>query len=426
MDPSRQLSPAFVEGLDVSAYGITRSLGPHHVPVYALNDRLRDALRYSRYCRDCFLFPDDPAQPRAYAGDSVANENVLCQLMLEWGSRFPQKPVLFATSDWYARFLCNRQQELKEKFLFHWVTPELFTTITDKGAMVRFCQRTGIEVPRTHMPLAEDNIAQIAWDFVYPCIIKPINRYTAGFPVQTAKVLVAQRPQEAIAFFTKYPQMKGATLMQELIEGGDDQVFQYTALVNTRGEVAAYSTVRKLCQYPAGFGSMCYGQTERNDDLRIIGEKLIRALDYRGLGSLEFKYRQKDGGYYFIEMNTRLPWYNGIFADAGVNMAYLAYLDLAQEKAPAGEKESRSENANGEGLPSQRDRVTWVGYHNYASCRRETRSARSISLPKFISTVASAKSYAWWNRDDPRPFLASGMLAARRTAGTVLRKIGLR
>jgi predicted ATP-grasp superfamily ATP-dependent carboligase len=141
---------------------------------------------------------------------------------------------------------------------------------------------------------------------------------------------------------------------------------------------------------------------------------------------MEFKYRQKDGGYYFIEMNTRLPWYNGIFADAGVNMAYLAYLDLAQEKAPAGEKESRSENANGEGLPSQRDRVTWVGYHNYASCRRETRSARSISLPKFISTVASAKSYAWWNRDDPRPFLASGMLAARRTAGTVLRKIGLR
>lgn len=419
MGPSRQLSRAFVEGLDVSAYGITRSLGPQDVPVYALNDRLRDALRYSRYCRDCFLFPDDPTQPRAYAGDTVANEDVLCQLMLEWGSRFSQKPVLFATSDWYARFLCNRQQELKEKFLFHWVAPELFNTITDKGSMVRFCQSTGIKVPRTHMPVAGDNIEQIARDFAYPCIIKPVNRFTAGFPVEAAKVLVAQMPLEAIEFFTEYPQMKGATLMQELIEGGDDQVFQYTALVNSRGEVPVYSTVRKLCQYPAGFGSMCYGQTERNDDLKAVGEKLIRALGYRGLGSLEFKYRQKDGGYYFIEMNTRLPWYNGIFADAGVNLAYLAYLDLV------GEKNGRSAT-NGAASPTQRDRVTWIGYHNYASCYRETRRSRSITLPKFFSNVASAKSYAWWNRNDPKPFLASGMLSAKRTAGSVLRRIGLR
>ena len=56
---------------------------------------------------------------------------------------------------------------------------------------------------------------------------------------------------------------------------------------------------------------------------------MILALGYRGLGSLEFKYRHKDSGYYFIEMNTRLPWYNGVFADAGVNLPHLAYLDLA-------------------------------------------------------------------------------------------------
>ena len=109
MTAQPDISPVFVEGLDVSAYGITRSVGRHGVPVCALNDHLRDPLRYSRYCRECFVFPDDPSQPRAYAGDSVANEDVLCRLVLEWGSRFRQKPVLFATSDWFARFLSNRQ-----------------------------------------------------------------------------------------------------------------------------------------------------------------------------------------------------------------------------------------------------------------------------------------------------------------------------
>jgi predicted ATP-grasp superfamily ATP-dependent carboligase len=423
MAAQHHISPVFVEGLDISAYGITRSVGGQSVPVYALNDKLRDPLRYSKYIRECFVYPDDPSQPRAYAGDSVANEDVLARLMLEWSARCEHKPVLFVTSDWFARFLSHRQMELKDRFLFHWVAPDLFNTIVDKGSMIRFCERTGIKVPRTHITRPDDDMTQVARDFVYPSLIKPIHRYTAGFPVESAKVLVAQNTQEAQDFFAKYPQMKGATLMQELIEGGDDQVFQYTALVNTQGEIAAYSTVRKLRQYPAGYGSMCYGTTEYNEALALAGRKLILALGYRGLGSLEFKYRQKDGGYYFIEMNTRLPWYNGLFADAGVNLPYLAYLDLAS--GPSGN------NAAGYAPPQQRDGTTWVGYHNYASWFRETRDREmkpphSISRMAFLGHVARAKSYGWWNASDPKPFLASGILAARRLAGRVLRKAGLR
>jgi D-aspartate ligase len=409
----RDITPVFVEGLDVSAYGIARSLGRHGIPVYALNDHLRDPLKYSRYVRECFVYPDDPAQPRAYAGDSVANEDVLCRLMLEWGARFPRKPVLFATSDWFARFLSNQQQRLVEKFLFHWVPGEVFNTIVDKGTMARFCETAGVKVPRTHITRAEDDMGQIARDFVYPCLIKPVHRYTANFPVESAKVLIAQTPAEAQAFFDKFPMMKGATLMQELIEGGDDQVFQYTALVNSGNQVAGFATVRKLRQYPPGFGSMCYGQTEKNEALAGEGLKLIKALGYRGLGSLEFKYREKTGGYYFIEMNTRLPWYNGIFADAGVNLPYLAYLDLTGATMTH---------------PVQVDGISWLGYHNYASWYRETRyretrGERPLSRTNFMSTVARARSYAWWNSADPKPFLASGILAARRTAGKLVRKL---
>jgi hypothetical protein len=45
---------------------------------------------------------------------------------------------------------------------------------------------------------------------------------------------------------------------------------------------------------------------------------------------------------------------------------------------------------------------------------------------KFGSHVAQAKSYAWWNWSDPAPFFASGLLAARRFAGSVLRRLRLR
>jgi len=420
---SSDISPVFVEGLDVSAYGIARGLGRRGVPVYALHDSLRGPLRFSRYVRQCFLFSDDPTQPRAYAGDSVANEDELCRLMLEWSQGFSRKPVLFATSDWFARFLSNRQRQLKEKFLFHWVPPELFTTIVDKGQMVRFCQQAGVRVPRTHITRPEDDMAEVTRSFVYPCLVKPVHRYTAGFPVETAKVLIAQDAQQALAFFEKYPRLKGGTLMQELIEGGDDQVFQCTALVGQSGEIAAYSTVRKLRQYPPGYGSMCHGRTEPNEAMTADALKLLRALGYRGLGSLEFKYRQKDGGYYFIEMNTRLPWYNGLFADAGVNLAHLAYLDLVNDGSAAPSPASLSSAPLSS---AQRNGTTWISFHNFAGWFRETKGRREIGLAGFAAQVAKAKSYAWWNWGDPAPFFASLMLAARGAVGRVLRRMGLR
>lgn len=412
MSSLRDMPPVFVEGLDVSAYGIAQSLGRNGVPVYALNDHLRDPLRFSRYIRRCFVYPDDPAQPRAYAGDSVADEEVLAQLLLEWRSQFTHGPVLFATSDWFARFLSNQQHRLADKFLFHWIAPDLFSTINDKGRMVAFCQRVGVRVPRTHITSSEDDIAAVTRSFVYPCIIKPVHRYASGFPLLTAKVLIANDAQQALEFFHKYPQLKGGTLIQELIEGADDQVFQYTALLNNKGEVAACSTVRKLKQYPPGFGSMCYGQTERNEAISAEALKLLRALDYRGLGSLEFKYRHKDGAYYFIEMNTRLPWYNGIFAGAGINLPYLAYLDLIGESSPARNR--------------QRDQTRWVSAHNYASWYRESNGKREPGRAGFVSHIARANSYAWWNWADPGPFLSSLILAARRGAASLLRALGLR
>ena len=406
------LGAAFVEGLDISAYGIARSLGPHGVPIYALTDGVRDHLRFSRYCREAFVFSDDPNQPRAYAGDRIANDEVLCQSMLEWSSRFAEKPALFATSDWFTRFLCRKQRELSPRFLFHWVAPGLLDSIIDKGAMAGFCERAGVRVPRTHVTRTQDDLAGVARGFVYPCLVKPIHRYVAGFPSDGAKVFVAQTPERLEAFFDQYPQAKGATLLQEVIEGDDDQVFQCTALLSTTGQVAAFSTVRKLQQYPPGYGSMCYGRAERNDELAEEALKVIRALGYRGLASLEFKYRASDGGYYFIEMNTRLPWYNGLFAAAGVNLAQLAYLDLHGNAAPVTD------------LATQRDGTTWLSYHAYAKWYRATRLRRPISLARFTATLAGSTSYAWWNSADPAPFVWSQLYGIRGSAGNLVRRLG--
>jgi predicted ATP-grasp superfamily ATP-dependent carboligase len=159
---------------------------------------------------------------------------------------------------------------------------------------------------------------------------------------------------------------------------------------------------------------MCYGQTERNEELVAESLKLLRALGYRGLGSLEFKYRASDKNYYFIEMNTRLPWYNGIFDDAGVNLAYLAYLDLVGESDESVLKKTR-----------QRD-VAWTSFRKYSAWYRDARKEQSTSLWSWIGSIGRARSFAWWNASDPRPFIASLVFRLRGFAAGVLKAAGLR
>ncbi len=276
--------------------------------------------------------------------------------------------------------------------------------IADKGRMASLCERVGVRVPYTHVTAAHDDIAAVSRAVPYPCIVKPLHRYTAGFP-GPGKLFVARTPDCLEGFFNRHPATIGATLIQQMIEGGDDQIFQYTALIGNSGLHAA-ATVRKLRQYRPGYGSMCYGRTEPNQAIIVEGSKLLDAIQYRGLASLEFKYSAKEDSYYFIEMNPRLPWYNGIFADASINLAHLAYADLT---GAATAKESR-----------QADHVHWISFRENRGWFKETPPAPR-KLLKWVASVVSANSYAWWNWGDPLPFLASGLLALRSIASRILR-----
>lgn len=404
-------APVFVEGLDASAYGIARSLGRNGVSIFALDGGKTDFLRFSRYCRDCYIFPNDPSQQRTYAEDIIPNEQVLYELMGKWRGDFSEKPVLFATSDWFSRFLCNWQHELSSDFLFHWVSRDIFNTITEKGRIAEFCQSAGVHIPLTRITLPNEDVSCIAQEVHYPCLVKPVHRQTVTFPIP-AKAFVAQSAQELESFFVANPQLKGATLVQELIEGGDDQIFQCTVLVKQSGETV-HATVRKLHQYPPHYGTMCHGQAEPNDQLVTESMKLVRALGYRGLGSLEFKYRASDNRYYFIEMNTRLPWYNGIFDDAGVNLAYLAYLDLTGKPDRSVMEKTRQRN------------TAWISYRKYSAWYKQAQRTGETALWSWVCSIFEVRSFAWWNWRDPEPFCAALFFRLRGRLGRVLRAIGL-
>jgi len=371
---------AFILGLSENGYGILRSLAREGVCVVGFyTEPKKEFGRLSKYCETHYLTPS-------------LDDKQICQALVEWGKRVGNKPVLYPTSDYHTLILAKHGDELSKHFQFHWVSAARLRQIVDKAQMSRICRQTGVLIPRTHVTQPDENLAGLAGELSFPCLIKPNRDFNSLFP-PGLKNFVAGSLEELLAFYRAHPELKGATVCQEIIKGGDENIFQCTVLVRMSGESGAVFCVRKLHQYRPGYGVMCFGRSEENEVLAAQALQLLRALQYRGSASLEFKYRAEDGRYYFIEMNPRLPWYNALFVDAGVNLPYLTYLDLT------------GNHRSGPIVARQRNGVYWISFKLNLGWLLRTRSKGRVRLLSWLCSVAQARSYAWFNWRDPIPFL---------------------
>ncbi len=373
---------AFVLGLGVNGYAIVRSLAREGVPIVGIHSELDDFGRFSRYCKNYYLDP------------SIQGEKQICEILINWRLHLESKPVLFATSDYHALLLAKQREMLSDHFLFHWVWPNYLSRIIDKSELSRICQQAGVLTPLTHITQPDEDLARSARDFPYPCVVKPVRSFGIPFP-PGMKNFVVYSPKDLVDFYKNNPGLKGATIWQKIIEGGDENIFQCTALIRQSGEVGAVSCVRKIRQNPPGYGSMCFGRSEWNHVVVFEALKLLRLLGHQGFASLEFKYQPKDGCYYFIEMNPRLPWYSMLFADAGINLPYLGYLDLTEQADFLTLKRE------------QQDEVYWINFKGELGRVVRTPQKSPISLLQWLGSMARARSYAWWEWKDPQPFLVA-------------------
>jgi D-aspartate ligase len=371
---------AIILGLGENGYGILRGLARAGVSVTGFYTGPEEFGRYSKHCETRHL-------------PSFLDDAGICDALVKWGRRTGTRPVLFPTSDRYVSLLARHGKDLSEHFRFHWVDAQVLASVVDKARMVAICRGAGVRAPRTHVVRAEEYLPDLATRLSYPCLIKPNRTFDTPFPPR-CKNFVAASPAQLLDFYEQHPALRGATVCQEIIEGGDENIFQCTVLMRSGGQPGAVFCARKLHQYRPGYGVMCFGRSEANEIIAAESQRLLRALlRYRGLASLEFKYRARDGRYYFIEMNARLPWYNALCSDAGVNLPHLAYLDLTENQPAAG------------GV-KQRNGVHWISLKlDLGWFVQSWMAGRGAGLASWLRSIARARSYAWFDWRDPVPFV---------------------
>ena len=354
--PALVLDVGWVNGL-----AAVRSLGRAGIPVYAVDHR-RSALGFrSRY-----------AEPRL-SPDPVDEEDAYVDFLARLGERLPAPTPVFPTHDPPLNAVARGRERLGERFLYPFPAWDVLERIQSKRAQLETAEASGIPIPRTFAAPTDE--------LGFPALVKPSNPigFRRAFGRQAFRCETRAELDDAFERARPYE-----PLVQEVIPGGDEELYSLGSYLRPDGEALGLFTGRKLEQYPRGVGTCRVGEALWVEEVVDQGLALLRALGFHGISQVEFKRDPRDGAYKLMEVNPRLWQWHGLAAACGVDLPLIAYRDLTGD---------RPEPARMNGRP-RRWAITLL-----------RGSAPVLVKPPYVDAVFS--------RDDPKPAVVQAARALR-------------
>ena len=137
-----------------------------------------------------------------------------------------------------------------------------------------------------------------------------------------------------------------------------------------------------------------------------LGRKFFEGIDYTGVGTIQFKYDDRDGQLKLIELTPRLTLPNSHATCTGINFPYIYYLDCIGEKV----------------TPSLtfKENVRWLDAVGDIQSFWANRKTGDISFAEWVKSVLSANCFLYYARDDLKPVCRSYASIVWRTLKRIL------
>jgi len=394
-----QLKPCVIlaEAAVGSTVGMIRSIGSRAVPVYVLvvtDDRkLASIYRKSRYCQDAL----------AIRGGSSAD--YVCEYVLEWLKKqgFAARPVLIPITDRLCTFVAECRDRFAEAFDICMPQNDVLLDMLDKTRANLRAEQAGLVVPQAGSAATLDEIEPLLQKVPCPVILKPTWWKQRG--KRYFKAQQCHNKEQAIELAARLIKDGATILVQQYIPGGDDSVEVYMFYRSRDGSTIYGCSGYKLRQIPPGAGSMAAGRAAVLPHVIKMSNEFLERIDYRGLGGIEYK-RFNDNSY-FIEMSVRPEGFHTLAIKAGVDLPWLAYLDMTRGLA-AHEK------------PVQK-KASYITMEAYVCLWRNHR--KQVPVLREIASVLSAGKVQFdlWSWRDPLPWLAQTTAKLKRAFAKVKR-----
>jgi D-aspartate ligase len=360
--------------------GVMRSLGRLGVRVYGVHPTRRPAASFSRYCRKVFVL-DLERTP--------AEQSVDCLLDIARG--IGAMPLLMPTNDETALYVAQNASRLQEAFLFPANPVQVVWSLYNKKAMYHLAKQLSIPTPQTFFPKCRKDVLEFCEQAQFPVMLK------ASDNIQTSrhagkKMVIARSQDELIGQYDVMENVSNPSLMvQEYIPGNDDSVWMFNGYFDENSECLFGITAKKIHQTPVYTGMTALGICLPNPVIESATKTLVRAVGYKGILDIGYRYDARDGSYKLLDANPRLGATFRLFVgNNGMDVTRAEYLHFTGQPVPA------SNICTGR---------KWILEDaDLRSCIRYYRDG-ALTFQDWLASYGGIQECAWYAADDILPFL---------------------
>lgn len=380
--PKAATAGALVIGGAHGSLAVARSLGRRGIPVHLLFDD-HPIAKFSRYVQSSSTWPGP--------NDDGALEHLRRLGFEGW--------VLFPGGDAEAQFISKNHEALSR--VFRVTTPpwDVVRWAVDKRCTYELAAELGIDHPWSCYPQNRDEVARLQCRF--PLILKPtVRKETNAFTA--AKAWRVDHRAELLA---RYDQAvacvgKDGLVIQEWIPGNGSAQFSYAAIWD-RDRPLASLVARRSRQYPITFGyTSTFVESIDRPEIEEAAGRFLRAIAYRGLVEIEFKYDAREDRYKILDVNARAWTWNALGRRAGVDFPYLLWRTAAGEKF----------------VPVRgRAGAAWMHASRDVIAAVQEMCAGTLSPFAYLQSLCAPMTFAAFAPDDPLPGLVDFPLTLQRS-----------
>lgn len=315
--------------------------------------------------------------------------NGLLEFLIDYAKKQEYIPVLFPSADPYVEFMDKYLIELKENYLIPQTEKGLYTKVMNKETLHRLSEDHGVLVPETIRLDEENYIEKVENIIKYPCLVKPVDSptFVSKFRKKLFQVSNRKELEEAIE---KSNNANLEVIIQRIIPGFDDHMHTFDAYVDQNNKVTHWMTCQKYRQYPINFGASVYTGQKHFPELHGLGASFLENIGFKGFAEIEFKKDSKTGDFYLIEINARTTNLNSLLYKAGLNMPYIAYMDLIGSPL------------NDKAITKDTNLVFWYVYEDLLAVKEYIKT-KQLTISEVLKSYFRPKAYAIWSLNDPKP-----------------------
>ena len=378
------ITPAVVVGLNLTGLGIVRSLSDRSLPkkpfIIGIDSNLRQPTALTRLCKK-YRFAD-------------FNSDKLADGLLDIGRNFSFKPVLFMTDDMSVLRISQRQDELKKYYHFLLPTYETTELLLDKSRFATYAKSHSFNIPATYAISNKTDILHAIRSIMFPCVLKPCYRTDHWVNGNYPKVFVCRDENELIETFEIVSRVQARFVLQEWIEGEDQELYFCLVFYNQHSQCLESFTGRKLRQWPCKIGNTSLAEPVECAEVESETKRLFGALNFTGFGSVEFKRDPQSGEFKVMEPTVgRSNLQSEIATANGINLPWTAYQYFT------------GLNFTLDNLQS--NRTVWIHeYGDLQSCIRRIQDGK-LSVKDWFRSYHGKRYYALFSLRDPLPALAT-------------------